>query len=299
MDKHIGEQYGHFEIVSRDTSKKREYYFLKCLNCGKIQEKSVRYDGIKNNSKGRKCDCDKDLSGQTFGFLKVLSLDSERSKEKKDSYYFCECQRCNRNKVVSVRGAHLKDGNTKSCGCLNDESHRKDLRGQIFGTFKIIDVDYQKTYDINRSGTGTYWKAICINCGKERPLNARDLLQNKIPYCECDNPFESKGEKMLDKLLQSLNIIYEKQKSFKDFITKDFGVPRFDFYFDNIAIEYNGIQHYEPIEHFGGEQAFEHRQYLDNLKRQYCKEHNIKLIEIPYWDYNKLNEDYLLLKINS
>lgn len=88
MDKHIGEIYGDFKIISRDKSKAREYYFIQCLYCNKQELKSVRLDNIK---RGRQCFCKKDLSGQTFGFLKVLSLDNERSKEKKDSYYFCEC----------------------------------------------------------------------------------------------------------------------------------------------------------------------------------------------------------------
>jgi hypothetical protein len=45
----------------------------------------------------------------------------------------------------------------------------------------------------------------------------------------------------------------------------------------NFAIEYNGIQHYEPIEYFGGQDAFEYRCKLDLLKHDLCKENNCKL----------------------
>jgi len=63
-----------------------------------------------------------------------------------------------------------------------------------------------------------------------------------------------------------------------------------DFYLpsNNIIIEYNGIQHYKQKEYFGGDNALEQQQERDMALRQYCKEHNIKLIEIPYWDYDNI-----------
>ena len=42
----------------------------------------------------------------------------------------------------------------------------------------------------------------------------------------------------------------------------------------NIAIEYNGIQHYIPVKHFGGELKFQNQLKYDELKRQKCKENN-------------------------
>jgi hypothetical protein len=63
-----------------------------------------------------------------------------------------------------------------------------------------------------------------------------------------------------------------------------------DFYLpsNNIIIEYNGIQHYKQKEYFGGDNALEQQQERDMALRQYCKEHGIKLIEIPYWDYDNI-----------
>lgn len=49
-----------------------------------------------------------------------------------------------------------------------------------------------------------------------------------------------------------------------------------------IAIEYQGIQHYHPVEFFGGLQALEKRQELDETKKQLCKENHVRLIEWPY-----------------
>ena len=48
------------------------------------------------------------------------------------------------------------------------------------------------------------------------------------------------------------------------------------------AIEYQGVQHYQPVEFFGGEEALAQRRELDLQKRQLCRENQIRLIEWPY-----------------
>ena len=47
-------------------------------------------------------------------------------------------------------------------------------------------------------------------------------------------------------------------------------------------IEYNGKQHYEPIEFFGGEGQFKINQIRDNIKREYSRNYNIPLLELKY-----------------
>ena len=48
------------------------------------------------------------------------------------------------------------------------------------------------------------------------------------------------------------------------------------------AIEYQGIQHFHPVDFFGGEEALALRQELDQMKRQRCEENHVRLIEWPY-----------------
>ena len=48
------------------------------------------------------------------------------------------------------------------------------------------------------------------------------------------------------------------------------------------AIEYQGIQHYLPVEFFGGEEALTQRQELDRVKKELCASNSVKLIEWPY-----------------
>lgn len=82
---------------------------------------------------------------------------------------------------------------------------------------------------------------------------------------------------------------------------------RFDIYIleCNLAIEYNGAQHYLPIEFFGGDLALKYRQELDNLKREKCAENSAFLFEVSYQEnfdlaYLSLTENIInLLTLND
>lgn len=50
----------------------------------------------------------------------------------------------------------------------------------------------------------------------------------------------------------------------------------------NVGIEYQGIQHYESIDFFGGEEAFAYRQKLDARKKNLCEVNGLKLVAWPY-----------------
>lgn len=73
------------------------------------------------------------------------------------------------------------------------------------------------------------------------------------------------------------------------------GQQHYDVYFPErkIAIEYQGEQHYRPIEHFGGEKAFKKCLELDKRKREISKQNQVELIEVSS-DYNM---EVLLKKI--
>lgn len=108
----------------------------------------------------------------------------------------------------------------------------------------------------------------------------------RCPYCKT-----SKGEEEISRVLFKYKIINEREKSFKGCTYK--GNLRFDFYLPNynICIEYDGKQHFKPQDFSGNgnsESEFKETQLRDNIKTQYCKDNNIKLIRIPYWEFNNI-----------
>ena len=59
-----------------------------------------------------------------------------------------------------------------------------------------------------------------------------------------------------------------------------------------LAFEYQGIQHFVPIEIWGGEEKLRVQQKNDKRKYELCSERGIKLLYATYEDY--LSESFLL-----
>ena len=53
-------------------------------------------------------------------------------------------------------------------------------------------------------------------------------------------------------------------------------------------IEFDGLQHFEPIKHFGGQEAFEKLKTNDKIKNYYCEDNYINLIRIKYDEVDKI-----------
>jgi hypothetical protein len=98
----------------------------------------------------------------------------------------------------------------------------------------------------------------------------------------CPTCNESIGEREIRKILEKNNIKFEPQKKYVD--CKNIKELPFDFYLSdyNTCIEYNGIQHYEPIIHFGGSTKLKLTKKNDKIKMGYCHDNNIPLIIIKY-----------------
>lgn len=286
----IGERFGRLVVLQRDFEKqgKSPYWLCQC-DCGNI--KSVSSAKLRNGTQS--CGCLQkektsiknviDLTGKIFNKLTVI----ERDLSKTGGQAFWKCQ-CECGNIISVGGYELRNGQ-KSCGCLQKEqkpNNFQDLTGQVFGKLTVIkqDINFKER---------THWLCKC-DCGNIKSINASSLKRGLTKSCGCIN---SKGEVLIENILKELQLRYIKQYTIKD---KPVDKLRFDFaIIDNQSkilciIEYQGIQHYNCVDYFGGQEGFEKQQYRDNLKRQYCKENNIKLIEIPYWDYDNLNKDYIL-----
>jgi hypothetical protein len=85
--------------------------------------------------------------------------------------------------------------------------------------------------------------------------------------------------------LDEMNIDYEQQFTFED--CRHINKLRFDFFiYPNVAIEFQGKQHYLPDTYYSKNGEFQKIQLRDQIKRDYCSSHEIHLIEIPYWKIN-------------
>lgn len=122
----------------------------------------------------------------------------------------------------------------------------------------------------------------CGCCGKNTfTTSYSNYITHDINRCRYCSNTESAGERAVRLYLESLQIDYVQQKKFEDCADKR-QLP-FDFYLidQNILIEYDGEQHYWAV---FGEKSFQNTLKHDEIKNNYCKENDIPLLRIPYWE---------------
>lgn len=283
------------------------YWLCKC-DCG--TEKIVNGQLLRNGQ-STSCGCGasekiskanknkaEDLTGQIFGRLTVLErdFDAEEAHPKRGSTYWkCKCQCGN---IISTTKLNLKNGVTKSCGCLQKEIASKNMYKLSFGNY--IDLTNQrfgklvvlKKVEGLSGSNSTLWLCQC-DCGNQKIIESRNLRSGFTQSCGCLK--QSHGELLIEQLLAQNHILFQKEYLIK---IKNKNL-RFDFaIFNNeklqYLIEFDGKQHFEPIDFFGGEEYFKKIQENDNLKNQWCKDNNIPLIRISYKDYDKITIKDLL-----
>jgi ribosomal protein S17E len=105
------------------------------------------------------------------------------------------------------------------------------------------------------------------------------------PKCAKESTM-SKGEQKIKTILDILEIEYEQEKVFEEFIQEYDSRCRFDFYIPHLRmiIEFDGKQHFEAIPYFGGEETFTKLVENDIIKNEFCKKNKIFLYRIKYDD---------------
>ena len=130
-------------------------------------------------------------------------------------------------------------------------------------------------------------------------------ISSRSAGCGCPYLITYKGEEYIKQYLQKNNISFNVQQKFSDLLgagdrqlSYDFSIP--DEKYGYILIEYNGIQHYESVEYWGGEAALKKQKEHDKRKRDYAKKHGYKLITVKYtYDTYESVEEYLDKKLKK
>lgn len=114
-------------------------------------------------------------------------------------------------------------------------------------------------------------------------------INNHLRGQGCPNCRNSKGEQQILNYLVESNIEFS-----KNYRVSNEYIFYFDFYLPklNTCIEFDGRQHYEPVDKFGGLEEFEKIVFRDRCKDKYCLDNNINLLRIRYDEdiIEKLNE---------
>lgn len=174
---------------------------------------------------------------------------------------------------------HFTDGNQESTGrnLINsdvfDENCNLDER---LYNFTLIEIAMKQERNVSKEELHKFYSTVLGNIYTYTRKLEHEINQHKSTA----SGFEFKVAKILD----SLEVIYETQKTFPE--CKHKTVLPFDFYFQyknvDYLIECDGRQHFEPIDYFGGVPAFEKLKIRDEIKNNFCLNNDKVLIRIPY-----------------
>lgn len=228
-----------------------------------------------------------DLTGQKFNRLTVIKKDEEKSKQHKRPYWLCKCD-CGKEKIIA--GISLKNGATKSCGCLRNErvfeSVAKDEVGRKYGKLTVIDMDIER----DKHGR-VKWFCEC-ECGNIKSISGADLRSGNTQSCGCLTG-TSRGEQKIIDILEENKVSYV-----REYQPTPLKGKRFDFAIldsnNQITrlIEFDGEQHFKESK--WGRDKLDRTKESDSIKNLYALSQNIPLTRIPYWELNNLNYDMLL-----
>lgn len=179
------------------------------------------------------------------------------------------------------------------CGCPScAEEYRHDSCRATKEEFVIKAINrHGNIYDYSKIVYVNALSKVAIICKKHGifyQTPGSHLYGQGCPHC-----LESHGEKIIAAILDANAVRYEREKHFygcscKRKLLFDFYIPS-----ENMCIEYDGIQHFEPITHFGGKVAFEKIRTYDKIKNDFCKDKGILLIRFSYMDKKEYIQNVL------
>ena len=286
-----------YELISTEDEIVNEKGFVKTSTkitvwCKNVNHsyKTPRLDGF---IRGNRCrECSNDNMKLTYEYVKKY-IESLGYKLISNEYMNArmklevECPKGHRYKVTFD---NFKHGYRCPYCCGNVKYNYIYIKEYIesFG-YKLISNEYIGVFD-----------KLEVECPKGHRYKVNfNNFQNgyRCPICN-----QSSGEQEVSRILEKYNITYIQQYKFRNCVDKN-ELP-FDFYIPlfNIIIEFDGKQHFEVVnfnndEEYIALEKFDLIKKHDNIKTQYCKDNNIKLIRIPYWDYKNI-EEILVKELN-
>ncbi len=116
-----------------------------------------------------------DITGQRFGHLVAI-----KRAENKNGRTRWEC-RCDCGNTHTALTRNLKNGNCKSCGCMQHQKQRGmlDLTGRKIGRLTVLSPTEKR----EKNGS-IIWKCQC-DCGNSLEVSSSDLLYGNYRSCGC------------------------------------------------------------------------------------------------------------------
>jgi hypothetical protein len=172
--------------------------------------------------------------------------------------------------------------------CFNNKIHPLDSLGSVFP--RVLDIWSDKNektpYEYSPHSGNKAWFKCMDKKHEDYYKNIANASNNDFRCPKCQY---SKGETKIEEILINKNVYFIPQKEYDNLMGVSNGNLSYDFYLPqyNLLIEYQGEFH-DGTAWQQSEKEFEVQQEHDRRKREYAKINNIKLLEIWYYDFKRL-----------
>lgn len=141
-------------------------------------------------------------------------------------------------------------------------------------------------YDYTETKYIDIYTKITIKCPKHGDFIQKPGVHLKGSGCKRCN--SSKGVLKIVKMLDDMNVEYELEKRFETCV--NINTLRFDIDLPtyNCLIEFDGMQHFESVEEWGGEEGLSNSIKRDKIKDKWVKNNKIYLFRLSYKDINNI-----------
>ena len=268
-------------------------YFI----CNKHRDKGIQIVPISNFKRNKKCQycvhknlSKEDIEKMVNDKMPHIKIISDYSILNDEIEYCCTIHTYYGHttpvNLIKGRGCYY-------CGLEKLSKEMTLSSGEIDNRIKSVNANFERIGEYTYSTSPM--KIRCNNCGYTWDVSLVNL--RFCPNCEKDKMY--KGEHIIFDILQEQGIDFETQKKFDD--CRNIRPLPFDFYLPkyNTCIEYNGVQHYKPVDYFGGEDSYKQQVKNDTIKREYCEKNEIGLITVSYkYDTKEKVSNYILSQLN-
>lgn len=254
----------------------------KLFNCDKG---TIRRILIKNDIEIRNPSIE-NLVGKKFGMLTVIEQTKSKNNKNRKRYWKCKCECGN---IVITTTDNLKSNHATSCGCKRKNTLHEKLTKDWKGFVSDNGIEFISRSNKQSSEQCYFWNCKCPFCGNIFLALPYNVVEGKTNSCGCRRIY--KGEKIIEQILENNNIEFTTQypmkfsekhkKQFFDFAIYKNGILK-------SLIEFDGKQHFEPVDRFGGEEEYRKTRERDLRKNIYCIYNGIPLYRIPYTKINKI-----------
>lgn len=266
-----------------------------CLSIIQSENTRIPISGLNNRIKNSKNPVIRDKQ--------VVIRYEDHLRNDKNSMLIVKCNLFGHHKNLYSQTAFSIGKNNKCPECSKTREYKRKAGENLVEKINNILIEKNNSFSffgsIDRNDKSIiFYELICKNCECSEWEREKYVSSVKCKVCY---PNDTTGESRVIEYLNFLKVAFKKQKKFPGLKNEkelkcDFFIPKL-----NLIIEFDGHQHYYPVDYFKGFKSFKKTIKCDWIKNRYALKNSINILRIPFKEYVNMETliDDAITKINN